>query len=143
MQPLTKEPSARPPAVGGIWERVPDLIDRAPSLEALRAHRLQLLAASLWRSRGRPLPSGLREEERRATMTALAAAAVLRRVRAAYEGRLMLMKGPEVAASYPLKRLGTPEDTAKLATFLLSDDSSWITGVTVTIDGGGTLGGAV
>jgi NAD(P)-dependent dehydrogenase (short-subunit alcohol dehydrogenase family) len=48
-----------------------------------------------------------------------------------------------VAASYPLKRLGTPEDTAKLATFLLSEDSSWITGVTVTIDGGGTLGGAV
>ena len=49
----------------------------------------------------------------------------------------------QVAASYPLKRLGTPEDTAKLTTFLLSDDSSWITGVTVTIDGGGTLGGAV
>jgi NAD(P)-dependent dehydrogenase (short-subunit alcohol dehydrogenase family) len=58
--------------------------------------------------------------------------------RALYENR-----EEEVAASYPLKRLGTPEDTAKLATFLLGDDSSWITGVTVTIDGGGTLGGAV
>ena len=45
-----------------------------------------------------------------------------------------------MADGYPLKRLGTPEDTAKLAAFLLSDDSSWITGVTVTIDGGGTLG---
>ena len=58
--------------------------------------------------------------------------------RALYENR-----EEEVAAAYPLKRLGTPEDTAKLAAFLLSDDASWITGVTVTIDGGGTLGGAV
>lgn len=58
--------------------------------------------------------------------------------RALYEDR-----EEQVAAGYPLKRLGTPEDTAKLTTFLLSDDSSWITGVTVTIDGGGTLAGAV
>jgi len=35
-----------------------------------------------------------------------------------------------------LKRLGTPEDIAKLVLFLVSDDSSWITGTTVTIDGG-------
>ncbi len=35
-----------------------------------------------------------------------------------------------------LKRLGTPEDIAKLALFLVSDDSSWITGTAMTIDGG-------
>jgi len=35
-----------------------------------------------------------------------------------------------------LKRLGTPMDIAKLALFLVSDDSSWITGTTITIDGG-------
>ncbi len=35
-----------------------------------------------------------------------------------------------------LKRLGTPEDVAKLAIFLLSEDSSWITGTAMTIDGG-------
>ncbi len=35
-----------------------------------------------------------------------------------------------------LKRLGTPVDIAKLALFLVSDDSSWITGTTITIDGG-------
>lgn len=40
------------------------------------------------------------------------------------------------AAAYPLKRLGTPTDTAKLVAFLLSDDASWITGECVTIDGG-------
>ncbi|MEO2050751.1 MAG: SDR family oxidoreductase [Allomuricauda sp.] len=35
-----------------------------------------------------------------------------------------------------LQRLGTPMDIAKLALFLVSDDSSWITGTTITIDGG-------
>ncbi len=35
-----------------------------------------------------------------------------------------------------LNRLGTPEDIAKLALFLVSDDSSWITGTTFNIDGG-------
>lgn len=47
----------------------------------------------------------------------------------------------EVAARMPLKRLGTPEDIAKAALFLASDDSSWITGTALTIDGGITTGG--
>lgn len=36
----------------------------------------------------------------------------------------------------PLKRLGTPEDVANLALFLLSDESSYITGETINVDGG-------
>ncbi len=35
-----------------------------------------------------------------------------------------------------MKRLGTPNDVAKLALFLVSEDASWITGTAVTIDGG-------
>ncbi|PCJ98967.1 MAG: oxidoreductase [Flavobacteriaceae bacterium] len=35
-----------------------------------------------------------------------------------------------------LQRLGTPEDIAKLALFLVSEDSNWITGSAITIDGG-------
>lgn len=35
-----------------------------------------------------------------------------------------------------MKRLGQPQDIAKLALFLASDDSSWITGSSFTIDGG-------
>jgi NAD(P)-dependent dehydrogenase (short-subunit alcohol dehydrogenase family) len=35
-----------------------------------------------------------------------------------------------------LQRLGQPEDIAKLCLFLASDDSSWITGSSFTIDGG-------
>jgi 3-oxoacyl-[acyl-carrier protein] reductase len=48
-----------------------------------------------------------------------------------------------VANRYPMKRLGVPNDTSKLAAFLLSDDASWITGQTVVIDGGITARGGV
>lgn len=100
-----------------IWEHVPSLIDRARSVDALRQHGLHLLAASLWRSRGTELPPDLRREESRAAMRALAAIAVLRRVRAAYGGRLMLMKGPEAAAGYP-----EPQTRAYGDIDLLADD---------------------
>jgi 3-oxoacyl-[acyl-carrier protein] reductase len=36
----------------------------------------------------------------------------------------------------PLGRLGTPEDTAHATVFLLSDVSSWLTGVTIDVTGG-------
>lgn len=45
--------------------------------------------------------------------------------------------GEEQAASvYPMKRLGAPEDVAKLIGFLVSDEAAWITGETVRVDGG-------
>lgn len=37
---------------------------------------------------------------------------------------------------YPLKRFGTPEDIAHGAIYLLSDASSWVTGINLLIDGG-------
>ena len=40
-----------------------------------------------------------------------------------------------------LKRLGTPEDIAGAALFLVSDDAAWITGSSLVIDGGRLLGG--
>ncbi|CAI9416532.1 SDR family oxidoreductase [Nocardioides sp. T2.26MG-1] len=55
-----------------------------------------------------------------------------------YEGR-----EDEVAAAYPLKRLGLPEDVAGAVVFLLSDEASWVTGQTLTLDGGLTLTGGV
>lgn len=43
-----------------------------------------------------------------------------------------------VAKSHPLGRLGTPEDIARCALFLASEESSWITGATIPVDGGVT-----
>lgn len=40
------------------------------------------------------------------------------------------------AQTTALKRLGRPEDIAALALFLASDEAAWITGASVTIDGG-------
>jgi NAD(P)-dependent dehydrogenase (short-subunit alcohol dehydrogenase family) len=42
----------------------------------------------------------------------------------------------EVAAAYPLGRAGEPADVGEAIAFLASDDSSWITGQTICIDGG-------
>lgn len=53
---------------------------------------------------------------------------------ALYEGR-----EAEVAATYPLARLGVPEDVSGVVAFLLSADAAWITGQTIVIDGGGSI----
>jgi len=37
---------------------------------------------------------------------------------------------------HPLKRVGTAKDIASMTTFLLSDDSSWMTGQVLGVDGG-------
>ena len=42
----------------------------------------------------------------------------------------------KLAAHVPLGRMGTPEDIARAALFLASDDSSFITGTTIPLDGG-------
>ena len=42
-------------------------------------------------------------------------------------------------AAVPLGRLGTPRDIANCALFLASEDSSYITGTTIIVDGGQTL----
>ncbi len=42
----------------------------------------------------------------------------------------------EVAANFPLGRIGLPEDVAGATCFLLSDLAAFITGTTLTVDGG-------
>jgi 3-oxoacyl-[acyl-carrier protein] reductase len=40
---------------------------------------------------------------------------------------------------HPIKRLGTPEDVARAARFLASEDSGWITGVVLDVSGGAVM----
>lgn len=42
------------------------------------------------------------------------------------------------AQRHPLKKIGTPENIANMANFLLSDQAEWITGQVITVDGGMT-----
>ena len=53
-------------------------------------------------------------------------------------GRLLSTEEKKTANGerHPLKRIGTAEDIANAARFLLSDDSSWVTGQVIKIDGG-------
>lgn len=88
-------------ADGDIWPAVDRLVDRAARVEDLRAHRIHLLAARRWRAAGRPVPPELQADERRAVVAALTAPVLLRRVREACDGPLVLVKGPEVGARYP------------------------------------------
>lgn len=72
-------------------------------------------------------------------VNAVAPAVVKTRFAAAlYEGR-----EDEVAAAYPLKRLGTPQDIGSVVAFLLSDEAAWITGQLLVVDGGLLLTGGV
>jgi glucose 1-dehydrogenase len=48
-------------------------------------------------------------------------------------------KKKEKEQSIPLKRIGQPEEIAKVALFLASEDASYITGTTIYADGGLTL----
>jgi 3-oxoacyl-[acyl-carrier protein] reductase len=42
----------------------------------------------------------------------------------------------QIAAQTPLGRIGQPDDTAKVAVFLASDDAGWVTGETLLVSGG-------
>jgi Uncharacterised nucleotidyltransferase len=88
-----------------IWTTVDRLIDRAPRVEDLRRHGLQLLAARRWRVLGRPVPDQLRHDEQLAAAVTLTVPLVLERVRAAWPGAIAVMKGPEAAALFPSPQL--------------------------------------
>jgi len=41
------------------------------------------------------------------------------------------------SAERPIRRLGTPDDTARAVLYLASEAASWVTGTTLVVDGGG------
>lgn len=99
-----------------MWNRIDDLLERgAPEHRALRFHRLELLEARRRRAAGRPLGVELQRDEATAAMSELALPALLRRVREACEGELVLIKGAEVAIDYPGPRLRRFNDVDLLA----------------------------
>ncbi|MDO0928753.1 SDR family oxidoreductase [Streptomyces sp. TG1A-8] len=68
----------------------------------------------------------------KARVNAIAPAVVKTKfAQALYEGR-----EAEAAAAYPLGRLGVPSDIGGAAAFLTSEQSDWVTGQTLVVDGG-------
>lgn len=43
---------------------------------------------------------------------------------------------PKMVKNYPLKRIGQPDDVAPMIAFLSSADAAWITGQTISVNGG-------
>jgi hypothetical protein len=84
-----------------LWDRVETLVAQAPSIQALRHHGLDVLAARQRRTEGREVDPRLRDAERVATLRYVSVPRLLGLIRSAVDAPLILMKGPEVAASYP------------------------------------------
>ena len=87
--------------VGDIWVAVDSLIDGAPSLEDLREHRLHLLAERRWIETGKTVPAALAAEKTVALALFLPVSSLLARIRAAWSGPMIILKGPELASRYP------------------------------------------
>jgi hypothetical protein len=100
---------------GALWRAVDDVVDRAPTADDLRAHRLHLLAGQRLRVLGQTVPDEFVAAERLAAAVTLAAEIALERAREAYDGTLVLMKGLEVAQRYPSPTLRPFRDIDLLA----------------------------
>jgi NAD(P)-dependent dehydrogenase (short-subunit alcohol dehydrogenase family) len=53
------------------------------------------------------------------------------------------LRSERLVSQHPLGRLGEPEDIANAVLFLISDESSWITGHALVVDGGFSIGHVV
>ena len=87
--------------------------------------------------KGRPDPRRLRRAPEAARDNILRAAEAM-----------LITSGPQalkLAASFPLGRIGRPDDVAMAALFLSSESSAWLTGITLDVAGGRIMlnGGSV
>ena len=84
-----------------MWDRIDSLLEATESpLSVLRLHRVELLEARRREAAGLPLDDELKADRTRVAVDEMAALPLLARVRASWDGPLLLVKGPEVALDY-------------------------------------------
>jgi len=109
----------------GLWEGVDRLLEKLTP-ELATEHGLGPLAARHLRLTGAEVPEHLLREERAGRTATLVAPSLLKRARDAYDGQLLLVKGPELVARYPeaSRRFGdldlVAEDAEKAQAALLA-----------------------
>ena len=119
-----------------MWDAVDEIVAQAPDSAALRGHRLELLAARRRRVLGQEVEPELREAERAAAIRAVAVPYLLRCVRTAVGGTLVLMKGPEAAASYRFPECRPFKDLDILTADAAADQSTLLRAGFVALPGG-------
>jgi hypothetical protein len=93
---------ATPRGRTALWAALDALIfSKLDRPTGLLIHGLGPIAAEVLDRRGLAVPAAFRRQQREARVAALTAPAVLERVRAACDGPVLLMKGPEAAERYP------------------------------------------
>jgi Uncharacterised nucleotidyltransferase len=98
--PRLASSASEPIGPSAIWAKVDPLLQRLQP-EAARAHGVVPLLVERLRGHGEAVPHEFLQEERAAKMANAIAPAVLARARSAYDGRMMVLKGPEVSVLYP------------------------------------------
>src|SRR5689334_16792451 len=93
------EPESEP-SRSELWLAV-DRMLASMNPDAALAHGLAPLAADRLMKLGQPVPPRPALEARAAQLIPMMVAPVLERARAAYDGRILIVKGPEIAARYP------------------------------------------
>ena len=93
-----------------LWQGVRRLVCRVPTVADVHAHVLESLAVAYWPTAGRFVSPELAAEARSGAHAVLAAPLLLERVRAACDGPLVLLKGPEVTACYPRPAMRSFDD---------------------------------
>jgi hypothetical protein len=96
----TSAPRTPGGAADALWIAMDVLLERA-TVQGMLVHQLGPLAAARMRRLEKPVPEALRAEERAALLGMRTGAALVERIRDAYDGPFVLLKGPEVASLYP------------------------------------------